>query len=53
MINSDTTSNSGWIKSVKKGLKTIPKLGWQYTCNGWQNDKTLKFKEGWYYSTMS
>ena len=46
MINSDITSNFGWIKSVKKGLKRIPTLGWQYTSNGWQNDKTLKFKGG-------
>ena len=46
MINSDITSNFGWIKSVKKGLKRIPTLGWQYTSSGWQNDKTLKFKGG-------
>ena len=47
MIDSDITSNSGWIKSVKKGLKEIPTLGWQFTSNGWKTDKTLKFKGGW------
>ena len=46
MINSDINSNSGWIKSVKKGLKKIPTLGWQFTSNGWRTDKTLKFKGG-------
>ena len=43
MVGSNPRSNSGWIKSVEKGLAEIPARGWQYTDNGWRSDKTLKF----------
>ena len=43
MVGSNPRSNSGWIKSVVKGLARIPSRGWQYTDNGWRSDKTLKF----------
>ena len=43
MVGSNPRSNSGWIKSVVKGLARIPSRGWQYTDNGWRSDKTLEF----------
>ena len=43
MVGSNPRSNSGWIKSVVKGLTRVPSRGWQYTDNGWRSDNTLKF----------
>ena len=45
MVHSVITDNSGWIKSEKKGLLTIPTSGWEYSDGKgtWPSDPDLKF----------
>ena len=45
MISDDYTTTSGWIRSDKRGLLTIPTSGWEYA-DGDKfvgDDDTLKF----------
>ena len=42
----DIRTSSGWIRSEKTGLQTIPTSGWEYSdpdLKPWQTDDTLQF----------
>ena len=45
MISDNITETSGWIKSEKAGLLTIPTSGWEYAdgTGTWPADPSLQF----------